>query len=116
MERATVAAVETPAISAATIAGISERADDAAAFLKALAHSGRLRLLCHLAHGEKSVGELERLIGARQAAVSQQLARLREEGMVRTRRDGKTVYYALADGRVARTVALLHELFCRAGG
>lgn len=84
----------------------------ASSFLKSLGHEGRLMILCHLASGEKSVGELEDLLGARQAAVSQQLARLRLEGLVTTRREGKTVHYSLADGRSQRMIALLYELFC----
>jgi Predicted transcriptional regulators len=87
-------------------------AGEATAFLKALAHEGRLMILCHLAEGEKSVTELERLLDARQSAVSQQLARLRLEGMVDNRREGKVIYYRLADGKVERTIHLLHEMFC----
>ena len=63
-------------------------------FLKAISHEGRLMILCHLASGEKSVTELEDLLSARQAAVSQQLSRLRLEGLVTPRRDGKTIYYS----------------------
>ncbi len=81
-------------------------------FLKALAHEGRLLTLCHLASGEKSVTELEQLLSARQAAVSQQLARLRLEGLVRYRREGKTIYYSLADGRAKRMIEVMHEMFC----
>ena len=69
-----------------------QKAQEAAGFLKALAHEGRLMILCHLSQGEKSVTELEQLLCARQAAVSQQLARLRLEGMVTARREGKTIY------------------------
>ena len=83
------------------------RAAEAAALLKALSHEGRLMILCHLASGEKSVTELEGLLGQRQAAVSQQLARLRLEGLVATRREGKAIFYALHDPRV---MSLLREL------
>ncbi len=69
-------------------------------------------ILCHLGSGEKSVGELETLLGTRQAAVSQMLARLREEGLVSTRRDGKTIYYSLSDGDTSRVIGLLYEIFC----
>ena len=69
-------------------------------------------ILCHLNDGEKSVTELEELLSVRQAAVSQQLARLRMDGLVTFRRDGKTCYYSLADGKAKRTIALLYELFC----
>lgn len=89
-------------------------ATTASAFLKALAHEGRLMILCHLAEGEKSVTELEGLLASRQAAVSQQLARLRAEGMVSCRREGKTIFYALADEKVRRTIELIHGLFCAA--
>lgn len=88
------------------------QAENASNFLKALSHEGRLMILCHLSSGEKSVTELETLLGSRQAAVSQQLARLRLEGMVNCRRDGKTIYYSLSDERAARMMALIHEMFC----
>ncbi len=90
---------------------ISDRATEAAAFLKALSHEGRLMILCHLAAQERSVTELEALLGARQAAVSQQLARLRLEGLVSTRRDGKAIYYAIRDAKVLQQVRLMQELF-----
>ena len=91
---------------------MTARAQDAAAFLKALAHEGRLMILCHLSTGEKSVGELEALLQSRQAAVSQQLARLRMDGLVTCRRDGKTIYYSLADDKSARLIHLLYDMFC----
>lgn len=87
-------------------------ADEATALLKALAHEGRLRILCHLAEGERSVTELEKLISARQSAVSQQLSRLRLEGLVDNRREGKTIYYRIADQRAARILMVLHDIFC----
>jgi ArsR family transcriptional regulator len=90
---------------------IGQQAVEAAAFLKALSHEGRLMILCHLAAGERSVTELEQLIGARQASVSQQLARLRLEGLVSTRREGKAIYYAIQDPRVLSVVRLLKDLF-----
>jgi ArsR family transcriptional regulator len=93
-------------------ADMSESAALAAAFLKALAHHGRLMILCHLSSGERSVGELETLLEMRQAAVSQMLPRVREEGLVKTRRDGKTIYYALSDGKTAQVIELLYDLFC----
>lgn len=93
-------------------AGMMDNARDASAFLKALAHEGRLMILCHLVDGEKSVTELERLLESRQAAVSQQLARLRLEGLVDNRRDGKAIYYRIADDRVERMVTMIHDMFC----
>jgi len=89
------------------------RAAEAAAFLKILAHEGRLMILCHLATGEQSVSELEELLDLRQAAVSQMLARLREEGVVSTRRSGKTVYYSLTSATTAQVVRFLHEIYCK---
>ena len=97
---------------AASASEMMERATEAAALLKALGHEGRLMILCHLSEGEKSVTELENRLGLRQAAVSQQLARLRAEGLVACRRDGKTIYYSIADARVAQLIVTLYGLFC----
>src|SRR5210317_625733 len=88
----------------------------AASFLKTLAHEGRLMILCHLGSGEKSVGELEELLSMRQAAVSQMLARLRDDGLVSTRRDGKTIYYSLADAKTAELITMLYTHFCAPSG
>ncbi len=96
-----------------TLSDMKDSAARAAAFLKALAHEGRLMILCHLGEGEKSVSELERLLDTRQAAVSQMLARLRSEGLVSTRREGKTIYYSLQDGNTAQMIGLLYDLFCK---
>ncbi len=82
-------------------------------FLKAISHEGRLMILCHLTSGEKSVTELEELLSARQAAVSQQLSRLRLEGLVKPRRDGKTIYYSLTDDRPRQIMEVVYDLFCR---
>ena len=95
-----------------TPAEMEENAKAAAAFLKTMAHEGRLMTLCHLGSGEKSVGELEELLAMRQAAVSQILARLREEGRVKTRREGKTVFYSLADEKTRELIELLYRQFC----
>ena len=73
-------------------------------------------ILCHLGSGEKSVGELEQLLDLRQAAVSQMLARLRDDGLVTTRREGKTIFYALADENTAEVIAMLYRLFCAPSG
>lgn len=69
-------------------------------------------ILCHLSSGEKSVTELEELLQSRQAAVSQQLARLRLEGLVSCRRDGKTIYYSLHDSRAERLISVIYDIFC----
>ncbi|WP_442915835.1 ArsR/SmtB family transcription factor [Loktanella sp. M215] len=91
---------------------MTTNATEAANFLKAISHEGRLMILCHLASGEKSVTELDNLLSARQAAVSQQLSRLRLEGFVVPRRDGKAIYYSLADDRSRRIIDLVYDLFC----
>lgn len=89
---------------------------DAANFLKALGHDGRLMILCHLATGPKTVTELENLLSSRQAVVSQQLARLRYEGLVSARRDKQTIIYSILDPKVTETIAVLTRLFCGDAG
>ena len=88
-------------------------ATTASNFLKAISHEGRLMILCHLVTGEKSVTELEELLSARQAAVSQQLSRLRLEGLVTPRREGKTIFYSLTDERPRQILEVVYDLFCR---
>ena len=94
------------------VARMLGKATDAANFLKAISHEGRLMILCHLVSGEKSVTELETLLSVRQAAVSQQLSRLRLDGLVAPRREGKAIYYRLADDRARRILEVVYELFC----
>ena len=94
------------------MATMIDRAVSAADFLKAVAHEGRLLILCHLSSGEKSVTDLENLLHYRQAAVSQQLARLRLEGLVTYRREGKTIYYSLVDEKSRKVIDLMVDLFC----
>ena len=96
----------------AEIDNFMDNATKASNFLKTVSHEGRLMILCHLVTGEKSVTELESLLSARQAAVSQQLSRLRMEGLVIPRRDGKAIYYRLADNRPKRILERVYELFC----
>jgi len=83
-----------------------------ALLLKALANSHRLMILCELKRGERSVSALETVVPLTQSALSQHLAKLREGGFVATRREAQTIYYSLADARVARLIDVLHELFC----
>ncbi len=85
---------------------------EAEELLKALANSHRLMILCELKDGERSVSALERVVPLAQSALSQHLAKLREGGFVTTRREAQTIYYRLADARVARLIEVLHELFC----
>src|SRR5262245_48960652 len=92
-----------------------DKAKRAADFLKALAHENRLMILCILAEGEKSVSELEKMLDLRQPAVSQQLARLRSDGLVDTRRDGKAIYYRLASEEARVIVGAVYECFCGKG-
>ena len=86
--------------------------DRASEFLKALSGRSRLLLLCHLWDGEKSVGELVRLTGARDTAVSQQLGLLRKDGLVASRREGQTIFYSLANDDAARVLDALSAIFC----
>jgi len=88
-------------------------AREASEFLKALSHEVRLIILCFLIDGEKSVGEIEKMLKLRQPAVSQQLARLRADGLVETRRNGKNIYYSLARSEVRDVIGTLHDAFCR---
>ena len=92
---------------------MARNANLASNFLKAIGHDGRLMILCHLASGEKSVTELEDLLSARQAAVSQQLSRLRLEGLIEPRREGKSIYYRLTDDRPKQIMEVVYDLFCR---
>lgn len=103
------AMVEETVVSAEEMA---QNARSACEFLKAMSHETRLRVLCFLMEGEKSVSELESSLGIRQASVSQQLQRLRAERMVTTRRDGKAVYYSLASNEAREVIAVLYKLFC----
>lgn len=91
--------------------GLVARAEKAATLLKAMGHDGRLAILCHLRTGPKSVTELENLLSARQAIVSQQLARLRLEGMVSARREGQAIYYSLLDPKVTAVIEVLARLY-----
>jgi ArsR family transcriptional regulator len=87
-------------------------AEEAAAVLKALSNPSRLMILCQLAEGEFTVGAIEDRLGLGQAYVSQQLARLREEGLVTATRDGRLMRYRLSDPRVTPVIQTLYEQFC----
>ena len=102
---------ETPADSGEA-KRLATKAKRAAEFLKALAHQNRLMILCILSQGEKSVSELEQMLSLRQPTVSQQLARLRADGLVATRRDGKTIFYSLASEEARVVVGAVYEMFC----
>ena len=95
--------------------GRFENAQRASQFLKALANDNRLVILCTLAEGERNVSELEAVLGIRQPTLSQQLARLRAENLVKTRRDSKQLYYSLASREAEEVIGLLYEMFCGEG-
>jgi ArsR family transcriptional regulator len=88
------------------------QAAEATRFLKSLSNPHRLMVLCHLLHGERSVGDLERALGIQQAHLSQQLARLRRDGLVRTRRHSRSIYYSLGSREAQQMIGLLYRLFC----
>lgn len=93
---------------------MAQHADAAAQLLRALANPHRLLLLCTLAEGERSVGELNELVPLSQSALSQHLALLREDGLVQTRRDAQTIYYTLAKGPALTVINALHSVYCAA--
>lgn len=93
--------------------GTAEQASRAVALLKSLSHEGRLQILCLLCDGERSVTQLAEALGASPVSVSQQLMRLRAEGIVNTRREGKSVIYHLAREEVAVIVTVLRDTFCK---
>ncbi|MCW8925139.1 MAG: metalloregulator ArsR/SmtB family transcription factor [Xanthomonadales bacterium] len=95
---------------------MSQSAGRASALMKTLGHRDRLMILCHLADGEKSVGQIADLLEIAQSPLSQHLSRMRKEGLVKTRREAQTIYYSLKSGEAARVVEVLYELFCKAQG
>ena len=100
-------------VSTSDLARLRRSASTATGFLRLLSNEDRLLLLCQLMEGERCVGELEELLDIRQPTLSQQLGVLRGEGLVEARREGKNVYYSLADARVERMLPVLYELFCK---
>lgn len=116
MTKPTPASVQTPLKPLDSMDDITEMlapARHASVFMKALSHETRLLILCLLVTGEKSVGELEHALKIPQSAVSQQLARLRSDHLVTTRRDGRTIYYTIADDEICHHLRMLNTLFCR---
>lgn len=90
----------------------TDKAMVAAELLKMMGNERRLMILCQLGNGEKSVGELERLVGLKQSALSQHLGKLRAERLVTTRRDSQTIYYSLASQEVTTLIETLYGLYC----
>lgn len=105
--------IELPAgaLSAFTDGG-SDAPEQAANFLKSIAHRDRLKLLCGLLDGEQTVAAIEAQVGVSQSAVSQHLARLKAEGILAARRDGRQIYYSISDPMVRSLIELLYLRFC----
>ncbi len=95
---------------------MAQSAGRASRLMKTLGHKDRLMILCHLADGEKSVGQIAGLLELSQSPLSQHLSRMRKEGLVTTRRDAQTIYYSLKSGETAKIVEVLFELFCAPEG
>ena len=89
-----------------------KNAEAAGSFMKSLANPNRLMIACALLDGERSVGDLETDLGLRQPSLSQQLAELRESGVVEARREAKQVFYRISDQRAVALLATLHQIFC----
>ncbi len=106
---ATPTATETPQLD---IGLMRQHADNACRMMKTLANRDRLMLLCQLSQGEKRVGELEEVTNIQQPTLSQQLAVLREEGVVSTRRDGKHIYYSICSPIAMSVMELLYATYC----
>ena len=89
-----------------------DSAEGVSDLLKLLGHPDRLMVLCQLKFGEQSVGELARNLDIKQSPLSQHLARMRYEGVVSSRRDAQTMYYSIADEKVAQVISVLYDLYC----
>lgn len=95
---------------------MAQSAGRASALMKTLGHKDRLMILCQLAGGEKSVGQIADLLEIPQSPLSQHLSRMRKEGLVNTRREAQTIFYSLKSGEASRIVEVLYELFCASDG
>ena len=91
---------------------LRQAAGEAVGALKVLANEDRLLLLCQLSQGQMCVGDLEEALGIRQPTLSQQLGVLRNEGVVGTRREGKNIFYSVADARLLKVLEVLYRLYC----
>ena len=98
------------------VESLGAQAEKAADLLKAMANPQRLRVLCLLVEGERSVGQLNAEVELSQSALSQHLAKLREEGLVSTRKDAQTVYYSLVPGPALDVIRVLHSVYCTDAG
>lgn len=91
---------------------LTAKAPEAAEFMRLFSNANRLMLLCQIAQQESSVSDIQEALGIKQPALSQQLAELRQAGLVKTRRVSRQIYYSIADGRAEAVMALLFQLFC----
>ena len=103
---------EKQTLNAQSMEQMAEHAPEAASLMNALGNESRLMILCTLAQGERSVGELNNVVPLSQSALSQQLARLRQQRLVDTRRESQTIHYRLADGPARKIIELLHDIYC----
>ena len=113
--RATPLAQPLSSVTRQGLKQLEKNAHKASELLGAMANTSRLMILCQLAGGERSVSDLQPTIGLSQSALSQHLAVLRRRHLVRTRRDGQSIFYSLASGEAASVMHTLHEQFCRRG-
>lgn len=95
-----------------SIAELKVHAGQATRLLKALANESRLMILCNLAGGEMTVGQLNSHVDLSQSALSQHLALLRRDGLVQTRRQAQTIYYSLVEGPAQQVIGVLHDIYC----
>jgi DNA-binding transcriptional ArsR family regulator len=109
-----VASTMNSCLSEKELEELSTQAGKAIEILKAMSHEGRLMILCTLLDGERTVTEIESAVGLAQATVSQHLSRLRLDRLLASRRDGRLIYYRIADPKVATLISTLHQLFCHA--
>ena len=100
------------ALTSQSMEQMREHAPQAASLMNALGNESRLMILCTLAQGERSVGELNDVVPLSQSALSQQLARLRQQRLVDTRRESQTIHYRLADGPARQIIEVLHDIYC----
>lgn len=101
-----------PQAPAGSADAMRRHAEEAANLMNALGNESRLMILCMLAEQEASVSELNEAVPLSQSALSQQLARLRSQGLVRTRRESQNIYYSLNDGPANKVISLLHDIYC----
>ena len=100
-------------VTASDLKAMRKHAGDAASMLRALSHEARLMVLCELAVGERTAGELVERSGLSQSALSQHLTKLRDEGLVATRRDAQSIVYRIANPKAGRLLDVLHEIYCK---